>query len=101
VEHLSDKAIAQLQAIVAVYGRGLTSKTMRVQGPVEPFAATVAGKSAAGAVATMRRRRQADDEEARLRISKTRHWFAPIGLTAKTPHLLHCHLLQIGDQARA
>ena len=53
VERLGDKTIVELQTVVAVRGRGLIGKTMRVQCPVEPFSAAVSGEGTASTVAAM------------------------------------------------
>ena len=53
VEHLSDKAVMELQTVVAMCGRGLIGKTMCVQCPVEPCPTAVASKAAASTVAAM------------------------------------------------
>src|SRR5262245_63454298 len=50
---------------------------------VQPVAAGVAGEDAAGAVAAVRRRRQADDEQARARVAEAGHRLPPIRLSGE------------------
>jgi len=53
VQRLSDKTVVQLQTVITVYGRGLIGKTVRVQGPIEPFPTAIASKSPASTVAAV------------------------------------------------
>src|SRR5262245_3977905 len=72
-----------------------------MQGTIEPVAAAVAGEHATGAVATVRRRRETDDEKARLGIAKTRQRFAPVFLHDEAFDFLPSDLFAPGDQPRA
>ena len=59
----ADVAIGQAQAVATAGGGRLVGEAGAVQGGEEPVAGAVAGEDAAGAVAAVRRRCQADDEE--------------------------------------
>ena len=59
-------------------GGGLVGEAGLVKGAVEPLAAAIAGEHPAGAVGSVRRRRQADDQEPCPRVAKVRHRPAPV-----------------------
>src|SRR5438105_8499547 len=67
----------------------------------EKIAAAVAGEDAPGAVRPVRRRRQADDPDARGWLTKTRNWLSPIVPVRKCAALLSGDALAIAAQAFA
>ena len=72
-----------------------------VQRGKEPVARAVAGEHAAGPVRPVRRRRQADDHEAGVRVAEARHAAAPVGLAGVGRPPGPRHLLAPRHQARA
>lgn len=80
---------------------GLIRKTRFVQRAKEPIATAVAGKHAAGAIAAVRRRRQADNQQPRLGIAEAGDGLAPIFIFGKAFHFFARHLLAPGDEPRA
>ena len=81
----SDVAIAQREAVVAMIGIGLVGKAGGMKRAVKPIAAAVASEHPAGAIAAMRRRRQADDQKLRVGIAKAGQGAAQNSLTIITP----------------
>ena len=57
---------------------GLVGKAGFKQGPIQPFAAAVAGKHSAGPVGAVRRRGQPNDQQPRLGIAEIRDRPAPV-----------------------
>src|SRR5262249_39836544 len=72
-----------------------------VQAGVEPVAALVARENATRPVAAVRRRRQADDQHARSRITEARNRPPPVAPAAETRDALSRHPLAMGDEPRA
>ena len=66
---------------------------------VKPVAAAVAGKHPAGAIAAMRRRRQTDDQNPRLRITKAGQRLGPISLAVIATRWLLCRRFAPTHQA--
>jgi hypothetical protein len=64
-------------------------------------ARAVAGEDAARAIRAMRRGRQADNQQTRVRITKTRHRFAPIDVVTVRGFLLYGDALTVRAQALA
>ena len=78
----SDPDAVQLQSVVGRRRRRLVGQTRPVQGGVEPVAAAVTGEHPAGAVGTVRRRRQPDDEDRGQSGRRTR---APADPSSRRP----------------
>src|SRR5262245_63634752 len=79
----------------------LVGKPGGVQRLVQPVTAAVAGEDTAGAVAAVRGRRQADDQEPRPRVAEARHRPAPVFPVAVAFDLLACHLLTVSHEPGA
>ena len=67
----------------------------------QEVARSVAGEDAAGPVAAVGGRREAQQEDPRLRVTEARHGPAPVGLVAEARHLLAGDAFAPLDQARA
>ena len=96
----ADVAVGQAKAVVAASRGGLVGVAGAVQGGEEPVAGAVAGEDAAGAVAAVGRRRQADDEQPRPRVAEAGDGKAPVVLILVGGALLAGHLLAPGHQPR-
>jgi hypothetical protein len=68
---------------------------------IQPVAAVVAGEHPSCPIASMRRRRQADQEQPRIRIAKTRDRLSPVVLVGISPHFFARNLLLPAYQPRA
>lgn len=80
---------------------GLIRETGFVQSPEQPIAAAVAGKNSTGAIAAVRRGRESDNQQTRVRVAKTRHRLAPIVLLCKPLYFLARDSLAPCNQAYA
>src|SRR5262245_11895984 len=96
----SDIAIAQLQTIIFMGRCWLVGKSGQVQGLIKPVTTAVAGEDSAGAVTTMCGRRQANNQESSLRITKAGHRSPPIIPVTITFDLLARHLLAVSNETR-
>jgi hypothetical protein len=67
----------------------------------QEIARRVAREDPTGPVAAVRRRRQPDDEDPRVRVAETRDGPAPVRLVAEPGDLLAGDLLAPGDEAGA
>jgi hypothetical protein len=92
---------AEPQAVVARPRHGLVGEPGAVHRGEEPVARAVAGKDPAGAVAAVRRRREAEDQDARRGVAEARHGPAPVLLVSERGALLACNPLAPLDQPRA
>ena len=75
----SDVTVPQLQPIVDRHGGWLICEAVAVKSSVQPIAATVSREDATRAISAMGCRRQADDEEARVRVAERRNGSTPVG----------------------
>jgi len=73
-----DVAIPKDESIVFRNRRGLVRKTGAVQSPIQPFSAPISGECASRAVASVSRGSQADNEDPRVRIAKSRNRPTPV-----------------------
>jgi hypothetical protein len=96
-----DEAVAELEPVAPVHALGLVGEARPPERAVEPAAGLVAGERATRPVAAVRGRREADDQEPRLRVSPARHRPAPVLLVGERPPLLARHLLAPGHEPRA
>src|SRR5213076_1329459 len=92
---------AQLEAVVARDRRRLVGEAGSVQGGEEEVARPVAGEDAPRAVAAVRRRREAEDHDARRGVAEARDRAAPVVLVREGGPLDARDLLAPGDQSRA
>jgi hypothetical protein len=96
-----DVAVTKLQAVVAMNGRGLISKSEFVKGAIEPLAAAVTGEHPPGAISAVRRWRKPNDEQSRARVTKAWHRLAPIRPLAITVSFFFSDALSPCHQSRA
>lgn len=80
-----DIAVGQHHTIVQRSRNGLACPPEAVERVVQPITTRVSGKHSPGSISAMRRGRQTHDEQARVRISKTRDRPAPILLPGEFP----------------
>src|SRR3954468_15720942 len=81
--------------------RGLVREAREVERGEQPVARAVAGEDAAGPVAAVRCRREAEDVELRARVAEARDRPAPVGLGGEGGALLARDLLAPGHEPRA
>ena len=78
----------------------VTVKSREVQRGKQKIAGAIAGKHAAGAIRTVRARRQAQNEELGVRIAKSRYGFAPVFPLTKGAALFSRHFFAVHNQPR-
>ena len=93
--------ITQAQAVVSVNRFRLIREAGLVQCSKEPVAASISSEDPSGPVTAVRRRREADDEEARSRITKTWNRFTPVLLIRESLYLFASDPLAPFDEPRA
>ncbi len=96
-----DSTIDEFQSIVRRSCRRLIGEAGPMERPIQPLAATVAGKHPACSIRTMRRWGKADDQQSCRRIAEIRHGPAPILPIGKACSLRHRHVLAMRNQPRA
>src|SRR5215218_9497273 len=96
-----DVAAAEGEAVVAGHRGRLVGEDGAVEAGEQPVAGAVAGEDAAGAVAAVGGRGQAEDEQAGRRVAEAGDRAAPVLLVAEGGPLLPGHLLAPGDQPGA
>src|SRR5215211_8203395 len=96
-----DVAAAEGEAVVAGHRGRLVGEAGAVEAGEQPVAGAVASEDAAGAVAAVGGRGQADDEQAGRRVAEAGDRAAPVLLVAEGGPLLPGHLLPPGDQPGA
>jgi hypothetical protein len=69
---------------------GLVGEAGGVKRAIKPIAATVSRKHAPGAIATVRRRRETDDQQARRWITESGQRLGPISLANIATRRLFC-----------
>jgi len=79
---------------------GLRGETRLVKHPVEEISRSVTGEHSPRAVRAMGPRRQADDQQTRIRISERGNWLPTVVPVAIRSPLLGGDLAAVGDQAR-
>ena len=97
----ADQAAFELQAVARPKRGGLGGEAEAVERLVEPVSARVAGEHAARAVAAVRRRGQADHEQAGARVAEDRHRAAPVRLVEEGAALHAGDLGAVGAETRA
>ena len=97
----SDVRVAQHQPVVDADRRRLVREAAPEHRREQEVARTVAREHAPGAIAAVRRGREADDQHAGARIAETRHRPGPVGLVAKRRPLLARDRFAPFDEARA
>ena len=75
-----DPGVAELEAVVAVGGAGLTGQAEFMQDRVHEVSGAVAGEGTAGAVRSVGSGRKAENEDAGARISEAGNGAGPVGL---------------------
>ena len=90
----------QLEAVVAVGGRGLVGESGLVQHGIHEVAGSVAGEWASGAIGAVSAGSQSHDQDAGLGIAESGDGLAPVFPVAVGAALLAGDLLAIGNQAR-
>ena len=65
-------AIREFQTVISMNGVGLIGKTGSVERSVEPVATAIACEYSAGSIASVGRRREADNQKTRIRIAEAR-----------------------------
>src|SRR5207245_6493895 len=80
---------------------GLAGEAEPVQGAVEPIAAAVSGEHPSRAVATVRRRCEAHNQQTGLAVPEAGDGFPPIRPAVETTRFAMCDLLTVGHEAGA
>jgi hypothetical protein len=80
--------------------RGPVSQSDRVQGRKEEVSGSVSREDPTRPIASMRGRREADDQDPSGRISERGHGPRPVGLTREAPRRMLRRLLPPRDEAR-
>src|SRR5207245_3660029 len=80
---------------------GLAGEAEPVQGAVEPIAAAVSGEHPSRAVATVRRRCEAHDQQTGLAVPEAGDGFPPIRPAVETTRFAMFDLLTVGHAAGA
>ncbi len=96
----SDVCIFQRKSVASLSRRRLIRKSRPVKRRVQKISRPVAGKNSSCPVATMRRRSKSQNQQLRLRISKSRHRLAPVLAPAKRQSLFPRHPLAVFHQPR-
>ena len=73
-----DITILKFLTILAIIRVRVTRKARFMERRIEPITAAIAGEHASCAIAAVRRRRQADDQQSCSAVAKTGEWFGPI-----------------------
>lgn len=94
----ADKRIREHEAVTPCNSFRLAGESGPVKRSEQPIPGSIAGEHTAGAVGTMRSRRQPDDEKSGSPISKTGNWFRPIVPVAIGGPLFVTYLLSPGDE---
>jgi hypothetical protein len=67
----------------------------------QPIAGPIPGEDATGAISAVRRRREADDDEARMGVAEAGQRTRPVALPGEAPGRVGSRRLPPGDQPRA
>lgn len=92
-ERCRDERVVELEAVVARCRLKLRGEPEPMKRSIEPLSGAISGEHPARSVGTVRRRSEADDQQTRLWISKTRHRTAPVLLVFVCRSLFACDLL--------
>ena len=76
--YVGNYAINQFKTVGCMYGFFLIGKASQVQSTIEPVAAAVARKDAAGTIGPMSTWRQSDNQQLRLWVSEIGDGLAPV-----------------------
>ena len=96
-----DVRVEQRQAVVGAAADRPVGEPDRVQRSEEEVARRIAGEDPTGPVAAVRRRRESEQQDARIRVTEAGHGTRPVGLVAEAGDLLAGHPLAPLDQPRA
>ena len=96
-----DVRIDQRQAIVGPLRRREARQSCRVHRAHEKVAGPIARKYASGSIRAVRRRREAQDQNARIRIPEPGNGPAPIRVVAMRRFLVACDAVAVRPQPRA
>jgi hypothetical protein len=96
-----DPHVTQPQTVVFGHTCRLVGEPGAVKGREEHVTAAVSGEDAAGAIASVRRRGEAEDQDTRVGGAEPGHGPAPINLIAEGRTLFLRDLLAPCDKARA
>ena len=96
-----DVDIGEVKTIVAADGCRLIGESSPVESFVQEVAGTVTGEDAAGAVASMRRWRETENEKMRTRIAESGHAAAPVVPVAERTALFAGDSLAVGYEPGA
>lgn len=80
---------------------GLVREAGAVQCGIQKIAGGIAGEDTPGAIRAVRPRRKSDDDDARVRIAKTRDRSTPVRPLAVRAALLARDAFAVADEARA
>jgi hypothetical protein len=86
------------QPIAATHRDRAVRESRRVQGAIEEIPRLVTGEDPPGAVPAVRGRRETDEQDPRLRVSKGRQGAAPVSLAPEASGRVSGGLLAPGDQ---
>jgi hypothetical protein len=89
------------QPIAATHRSRAVRESHRMQGAIEEITRFVTGEDPPRAVPAVRGRREPDEQDSRLRVSKGRQGTAPIPLAAEASRRMAGGVLAPGDQPRA
>ena len=93
--------VNECQSIIFVDGSWLIRKTGLMERAIEPIPTPVTGKNSTRAIPAMRGRSQTDNEQPRLRITKTRHRLTRVLLLTVALHLLVRDAFAMSDKPGA
>ncbi len=91
--------VTKAQAIVALLAGRLSAKSKSVKGPEKKVSTAVAREHSTGAIGSVGRGRQPQDQQVSRSISERGNRFSPVGPIQECTPLFPCHLLTMLDQA--
>jgi hypothetical protein len=94
-----DQGAGQREAVAGMDRRGPVGQSDRVQGRKEEVSGSVSREHPTRPVASVRGRRETDDQDPSGRISERRHGPRPVGLTRETPGRMLRRFLPPRDEA--
>ena len=93
--------VEEFQPVVPRHAGGLIREARAMQRGEQPIAAAIASEHAAGPVPAMRRGREPDDQDARVRVAEAGYRPTPVVLVTERSALVFGHDLAPLDEARA